>query len=35
MGLLQAAVGTALLTRPTPEPAAAQPAAATHSIALS
>jgi hypothetical protein len=34
MGLLQAAIGTALLTRPTPVGAEAQPAGATPSIAL-
>jgi hypothetical protein len=34
MGLLQAAIGTALLTRPTPVGAGAQPAGATPSIAL-
>ena len=34
MGLLQAAIGTALLTRPTPVCAGAQPAGATPSIAL-
>jgi hypothetical protein len=34
MGLLQAAIGTALLTRPTPVGAGAQPASATPSIAL-
>ncbi len=35
MGLLQAAIGTALLTRPTPVGAGAQPVGATPSIALS
>jgi hypothetical protein len=34
MGLLQATIGTALLTRPTPDGAGAQPAGATPSIAL-
>jgi hypothetical protein len=34
MGLLQAAIGVGLLTRPTPVGAAAQPASATPSIAL-
>jgi hypothetical protein len=34
MGLLQAAIGAGLLTRPTPVAARAQPAAATPSIAL-
>jgi len=34
MGVLQAAIGTGLLTRPTPVAAEAQPAGTTHSIAL-
>ena len=34
MGLLQAAIGVGLLTRPTPIAARAKPARATHSIAL-
>lgn len=34
MGLLQAAIGAGLLTRPTPIAARAQPASATPSIAL-